>query len=123
MKITNYYLHLNKQGSHDEKAIVNSILIKLLPLYKQIITRNLPTDLTVIDKLFESISVTLSSSISNTDPQDGNESIEPYLNDLIGMFYALNENSWRRYAFETCRQVNSHFSQVYLPYFWKNKPF
>ncbi len=32
--------------------------------------------------------------------------MEPYLNDLIGMFYALNENAWRRFAFEVCRQVN-----------------
>lgn len=101
-------------GSHDEKAIVNSILIKLLPTYKQIITRNLPTDLSVIDKLFESISVTLSSSISNSDPQAGNESIEPYLNDLIGMFYALNENSWRRYSFEACRQVSRDLKLSWL---------
>lgn len=104
-------------GSHDEKAIVNSILIKLLPTYKQIITRNLPTDLSVIDKLFESISVTLSSSISNSDPQAGNESIEPYLNDLIGMFYALNENSWRRYSFETCRQVSRDVRLSWLFHF------
>lgn len=92
-------------GSNDEKILVNSILIKLLPTYKQIIQRNLPTDVVIIDKLFESISVTLSSSISNSNPQVGNESMEPYLNDLIGMFYVLNENAWRRYAFETCRQI------------------
>jgi hypothetical protein len=57
-------------------------------------------------KLFESISVTLASSLANNSPSSGNESMEPYLNDLIGMFYALNENAWRRFAFEVCRQVN-----------------
>lgn len=102
-------------GMNEEKTIVNSILIKLLPIYKQIIQRNLPTDLIIIDKLFESISVTLSSSISNSNPQAGNENIEPYLGDLIEMFYSLNENSWRRYAFETCRQI--------LIIWWKNDQF
>ena len=38
-------------------------------------------------------------------PSSGNESMEPYLNDLIGMFYALNENAWRRFAFEVCREL------------------
>jgi len=59
----------------------------------------------IIDKLFESISVTLSSSISSSQPQTANESMEQYLNDLIEMFYALNENAWRRFAFEVCRQI------------------
>lgn len=102
-------------GTTEEKTIVNSILIKLLPIYKCFIRRNLPTDLIIIDKLFESISVTLSSSIPNNNPQVGNESMEPYLNDLIEMFYALNENSWRRFAFETCRQI--------LIIWWKNDKF
>jgi hypothetical protein len=44
--------------------------------------------------------------LANNSPSSGNESMEPYLNDLIGMFYALNENAWRRFAFEVCRQVN-----------------
>jgi len=92
-------------GTHEEKLMVNSVLIKLLPIYKQIIQRNLSTDIMIIDKLFESISVTLSSSIPNNNPQLGNENMEPYLNEMIGMFYALNENAWRRYSFETCRQV------------------
>lgn len=92
-------------GTNEEKAVVNAILIKLIPIYKQFIQRNLTSDLTIIDKLFESISVTLASSIPNNNPQEGNQSIEPYLNDLIEMFYALNENSWRKYAFETCRQI------------------
>ena len=42
-------------SSNDERAIVNSLLIKLIPIYKQIISRNLPNDLIIVDKLFESI--------------------------------------------------------------------
>ena len=44
--------------------------------------------------------------MSSSQPQIGNESMEQYLNDLIEMFYALNENAWRRFAFEVCRQVS-----------------
>lgn len=99
-------------SSNDEKAIVNSLLIKLIPIYKQIITRNLATDLVIIDKLFESISVTLSSNIACTNPQPENEISEAILNELIQMFYILNENSWRKYAYEVCRQI--------LIIWWKN---
>lgn len=49
--------------------------------------------------------MTLSSSMSKVTPQAGNEPMEQYLNDLIEMFYALNENAWRRFAFEVCRQI------------------
>lgn len=98
--------------ANEERAIVNSILIKLIPIYKQIISRNLPNDLPVIDKLFESISVTLSSSISSSNPQPENEQSEIILNELIQMFYILNENSWRKYAYEVCRQI--------LIIWWKN---
>ena len=38
-----------KNSNHNEKKIVNSILIKLIPIYKMIIRRNLPTDLILID--------------------------------------------------------------------------
>ena len=70
-------------------------------------------------KLFESISVTLSSSISSSQPQTANESMEQYLNDLIEMFYALNENAWRRFAFEVCRQVSVHsFSLSFSLFFF-----
>lgn len=100
---------------NDEKMIVNSILIKLLPIYKLILKRNLPTDLVIIDKIFESISVTLSSSISSSDPIAANENMEPIVNDLIEMFYMLNENSWRRFSFEVCRQM--------LIIWWKNDKF
>lgn len=99
-------------GASDERAIVNSILIRLIPIYKQIISRNLPSDLIIIDKLFESISVTLSSNISSSSPQPENEATEIILNELIQMFYILNENSWRRFAYEVCRQV--------LIIWWKN---
>lgn len=33
----------------EDKIIVNSILVKLIPIYKVIINRNLPTDLVIID--------------------------------------------------------------------------
>ena len=65
-------------------------------------------------KLFESISVTLSPSLSNVNPQLGNESIEPYLVDIIQMFYSLNENFWRRYSYEVCRQVAEPVQSNYL---------
>ncbi|RNA37481.1 importin-13 isoform X1 [Brachionus plicatilis] len=98
--------------SNDERAIVNSLLIKLIPIYKQIISRNLSTDLIIIDKLFESISVTLSSNIACSNPQPENEITEAILNELIQMFYILNENSWRKFAYEVCRQI--------LIIWWKN---
>ncbi|CAF0805984.1 unnamed protein product [Brachionus calyciflorus] len=99
-------------SSNDERVIVNSLLIKLIPIYKQIISRNLPNDLIVIDKLFESISVTLSSNLASNTPQPENEITEAILNELIQMFYILNENSWRRFAYEVCRQI--------LIIWWKN---
>ena len=33
----------------EDKIIVNTILVKLIPIYKVIISRNLPTDLIIID--------------------------------------------------------------------------
>lgn len=99
-------------STNDERAIVNSILIKLIPIYKQIISRNLSTDLIIIDKLFESISVTLSSNIASSNPQPENEITESILNELVQMFYILNENSWRKFAYEVCRQI--------LIIWWKN---
>lgn len=97
----------SSSGNMSEKAIVNSILIKLMPIYKQIITRNLPTDCVIIDKLFESVSVILTSNIStstNSIAAEVNE-IDVIFNNLVEMLYCLNEESWRRYAYEVSRQV------------------
>ena len=47
--LTSNSLSNSMLNSNEEKVVVNSILIKLLPIYKQIITRNLPTDLLIID--------------------------------------------------------------------------
>jgi hypothetical protein len=38
-----------KVASNNEKKIVNSLLVKLIPIYKTIIKRNLPSDLILID--------------------------------------------------------------------------
>ncbi len=77
--------------------------------------RNLPNDVIIIDKLFESISVTLAPSISGIISHSSFENNDLILQDLIEMFYLLNENAWRRYAFEVCRQV--------LIIWWKNDAF
>lgn len=88
-----------------EKDIVNSILIKLMPIYKQLAGR---TDALIIDKLFESISVILASNIASTNANDltrESPTADCILNSLVEMFYCLNESSWRRFAYEVCRQV------------------
>ena len=38
--------------------------------------------------------------------------MECLLNELVEMFYMLNENSWKRYAYEVCRQL--------IIIYWKN---
>jgi hypothetical protein len=40
---------INNSMSIEDKIIVNTILVKLIPIYKVIISRNLPTDLIIID--------------------------------------------------------------------------
>lgn len=95
-----------------EKEIVNSILIKLMPIYKQFVVRNSPSDGVIIDKLFESISVILASNLTSSVNEaaaagagENSTTTECVLNNLIELLYCLNENSWRRYAYEVCRQV------------------
>jgi hypothetical protein len=94
---------LNEEENNEKKA-VDLLIIKLLPIYKQIINRNSPNDLIIIDKIFESISVTLAPSISS--PESPNI-IESHLGDIIEMFYNLNDNGWRRYTYDVCRQLIS----------------
>lgn len=101
-----------------EKEIVNSILVKLMPIYKQFVLRNSPSDTIIIDKLFESISMVLASNITSTSPNSENINTEIILNSLIEMFYCLNEESWRRFAYEVCRQVNISFLNKF--FFEKN---
>jgi hypothetical protein len=98
----------NNQNANNELTIAFSILVKLIPIYKIILNRNLPSDNVIIDKIFESISVVLSSSISSVDQAaffNQNETVEYILNELVQVFFSLNENSWRRFAYEVCRQV------------------
>lgn len=90
---------------NDEKVMVNSILVRLLPIYKVILKRNLASDVVIVDKLFESISVTLTGSIAAANPSQTNENMDGIVSELIELFYLLNENAWRRYAFEVCRQM------------------
>ena len=47
--------------------------------------------------MFESITVVLASS--------GGDGFEEYINDIVELMYALDENCWRRYSYELCRQV------------------
>jgi hypothetical protein len=93
----------------NERAIVNSILIKMMPIYKKIITRNLESDLAIIDKLFESISVILSSNMSTNVNTSGNNSesadFNLILNGLLELLYSVNDEAWRRYTYEVTRQV------------------
>lgn len=94
-----------------EKEIVNSILSKLMPIYKQFVLRNAPTDSVIIDKLFESIAVILTSNLTTAASSDSASAVETataecVLNNLVEMFYCLNENVWRRFAYEVCRQVD-----------------
>jgi hypothetical protein len=96
--------------TNNELTIVYSILVKMMPVYKVFINRNLPNDLVIIDKIFESISVVLSSSISSSSGAsffNNNETLDAVVNDLMQIFFTLNENAWRRFAYEVCRQVNS----------------
>jgi hypothetical protein len=95
--------------ANNELTIVYSILVKMMPVYKVFINRNLPNDLVIIDKIFESISVVLSSSISSSSAAasffNNNETLDLVVNDLMQIFFTLNENAWRRFAYEVCRQV------------------
>ena len=54
----------NENKANNEKKIVNSLLVKLIPIYKTIIKRNLPTDLILIDvsKKINIIKITLFSN-------------------------------------------------------------
>lgn len=101
---------------NNELIIVYSILSKLMPIYKVFINRNLANDLVIIDKIFESVSVVLSASITSSPSSDNffanNQTVELILNELISIFFTLPENSWRRFAYEVCRQVNN----IYLFY-------
>jgi hypothetical protein len=95
-------------NANNELSIVYSILVKVMPVYKVFINRNLPNDLVIIDKIFESISVVLSSSISSTSGASffhNNETVDQVVNDLVQIFFTLNENAWRKFAYEVCRQV------------------
>jgi hypothetical protein len=96
-------------GGGDERRVVNQILVKLIPIYRVILKRNSPADLIVIDKMFESISVNLAACISSESESvldDQNfRGMEFLLSDLVEMFYMLNENAWKRYAYEVCRQL------------------
>ena len=94
-------------SANNELTIAYSILIKVVPIYKVFINRNLPNDLVIVNKIFESISVVLSSSISSSNSSffNNNETIDLIINDLVQMFFALNENAWGRYVYEVCRQV------------------
>ena len=58
--------------------------------------------------MFESVSVSLASSMSGSNPQLVSEDLEAMIGHLIDMFNLLNENAWRRYAFEVCRQVRTY---------------
>ena len=58
--------------------------------------------------MFESVSVSLASSMSSSNPQLVSEDLEAMIGHLIDMFNLLNENAWRRYAFEVCRQVRTY---------------
>jgi hypothetical protein len=48
--------------------------------------------------VFESISLMLSSG--------NGDSFEEYIHQVIELIYAYNENTWRRYTYEVCRQVS-----------------
>ncbi len=48
--------------------------------------------------MFESISLMLSSG--------NGDSFEEYIHQVIELIYAYNENTWRRYTYEVCRQVS-----------------
>lgn len=112
---------ISNQSKITEKEIVNSILIKLMPIYKQFVIRNVPTDDVIVDKLFESISVILASNLTSSfnDLLVENATAECVLNNLTEMFYCLNENSWRRFAYEVCRQVISYENYITLYVFLK----
>ena len=104
-------------NASNELTIVYSILVKVMPVYKVFINRNLPNDLIIIDKIFESISVVLASSISSTSGASffhNNETVDMVVNDLVQIFFTLNENAWRRFAYEVCRQVASGWSINYV---------
>ena len=48
--------------------------------------------------MFESVSVSLASSMSSSNPQLVSEDLEAMIGHLIDLFNLLNENAWRRYA-------------------------
>lgn len=35
------------------------------------------------------------------------DSFEDYIGDIIGLVYALNENAWKKFTYEVCRQVST----------------